>query len=374
MHDGLRPADAVRPRGATSSTPSSSPSTTTSPATFNIVGDGVLPYSTVLAMMGKLPLPMPHFLARPLAPALWATQLVDSPPDVPRLPALPLRRRRRPSARARHRLRAALRHQARRSSTSSASRRRARSPGGPSRAGDHQRGQVVGHDQSPRRQSLRARRRPCRTRNRIRARARARARARRTGTDTARVRTRIERPTPSPPDEALDDIFYGEETSPPPGDYGPGLDARKEIPYTRSITDEVRELERRVRARLAPAFPHRAAPQAAARVPVAALARAGDARPLRRRRRVRPRSARTPRASSRCSSSSTRRYFRVERAGLEQHPRRRARAPRRQPLGHAALRRRDDDARRAHASTRRAATCARSSRTSSSTSPTSARS
>jgi len=62
-------------------------------------------------------------------------------------------------------------------------------------------------------------------------------------------------PDAVPPDEALDDVFYGEETSPPPGDWGPGLDARKEIPYTRSITDEVREIERRVRARLSPAFP-----------------------------------------------------------------------------------------------------------------------
>ncbi len=63
-------------------------------------------------------------------------------------------------------------------------------------------------------------------------------------------------PDSIPPDEALEDVFYGEETSPPPDDYGPSLDQRKELPYTRqSITDEVRELERRVRARLTPAFP-----------------------------------------------------------------------------------------------------------------------
>jgi UDP-glucose 4-epimerase len=48
---------------------------------FNVVGDGVLPYSTILAMMGKLPLPMPHFLAYPLSQALWATQVFDSPPN-----------------------------------------------------------------------------------------------------------------------------------------------------------------------------------------------------------------------------------------------------------------------------------------------------
>jgi UDP-glucose 4-epimerase len=47
---------------------------------FNIVGDGVLPYSTVLALMGRLPLPVPHFLARPLVSALWATQVIDAPP------------------------------------------------------------------------------------------------------------------------------------------------------------------------------------------------------------------------------------------------------------------------------------------------------
>jgi UDP-glucose 4-epimerase len=48
---------------------------------FNIVGDGVLPYSTILAMMGRLAIPMPHFLAYPLSQALWATQVFDSPPN-----------------------------------------------------------------------------------------------------------------------------------------------------------------------------------------------------------------------------------------------------------------------------------------------------
>jgi UDP-glucose 4-epimerase len=48
---------------------------------FNIVGDGVLPYSTILAMMGKVPIPMPHFLAYPVSQALWATQIFDSPPN-----------------------------------------------------------------------------------------------------------------------------------------------------------------------------------------------------------------------------------------------------------------------------------------------------
>lgn len=48
---------------------------------FNIVGDGVLPYTTVLAMMGKLPFHLPHFVARQLSKALWATQVLDSPPS-----------------------------------------------------------------------------------------------------------------------------------------------------------------------------------------------------------------------------------------------------------------------------------------------------
>jgi len=49
--------------------------------TFNVVGDGVLPYSTILAMMGKFPLPMPHFLARAVSHTLWVTQVFDAPPN-----------------------------------------------------------------------------------------------------------------------------------------------------------------------------------------------------------------------------------------------------------------------------------------------------
>jgi UDP-glucose 4-epimerase len=51
------------------------------PGVFNIVGDGVLPYTTVLAMMGKIPLPMPALLAYPVSRALWVTQVFDSPPS-----------------------------------------------------------------------------------------------------------------------------------------------------------------------------------------------------------------------------------------------------------------------------------------------------
>jgi UDP-glucose 4-epimerase len=48
---------------------------------FNIVGQGVLPYTTILALMGKVPLPVPRFVAYPLSRALWATQIFDSPPS-----------------------------------------------------------------------------------------------------------------------------------------------------------------------------------------------------------------------------------------------------------------------------------------------------
>jgi len=51
------------------------------PGAFNIAGDGVLPYTTVLAMLGRVPLPMPTFLAWPVSQALWMTQIFDSPPN-----------------------------------------------------------------------------------------------------------------------------------------------------------------------------------------------------------------------------------------------------------------------------------------------------
>lgn len=48
---------------------------------FNIVGKGVLPYTTVLAMLGRVPMPLPYLVARQMSKALWATQLVGSPPS-----------------------------------------------------------------------------------------------------------------------------------------------------------------------------------------------------------------------------------------------------------------------------------------------------
>lgn len=48
---------------------------------FNIVGKGVLPYTTVLALLGRVPVPMPQLVARQLSKVLWATQLSGSPPS-----------------------------------------------------------------------------------------------------------------------------------------------------------------------------------------------------------------------------------------------------------------------------------------------------
>lgn len=48
---------------------------------FNIVGKGVLPYTTVLALLGRVPVPMPQMVARQVTKLLWATQLVGSPPS-----------------------------------------------------------------------------------------------------------------------------------------------------------------------------------------------------------------------------------------------------------------------------------------------------
>src|SRR5262249_40187276 len=47
------------------------------PGAFNIVGEGVLPLSTILRILGKVTFPVPHFLAVPLARALWTAQVMD---------------------------------------------------------------------------------------------------------------------------------------------------------------------------------------------------------------------------------------------------------------------------------------------------------
>jgi len=50
------------------------------PGTFNIVGDGVLPLSTVIKLAGRITLPVPHPLARTLTALGWVAQLVEAPP------------------------------------------------------------------------------------------------------------------------------------------------------------------------------------------------------------------------------------------------------------------------------------------------------
>jgi len=47
---------------------------------YNVAGDGVLPLSTVLALAGRVAVPLPHTLAYPLAKVLWMTQVFDAPP------------------------------------------------------------------------------------------------------------------------------------------------------------------------------------------------------------------------------------------------------------------------------------------------------
>lgn len=51
------------------------------PGTFNIVGDGVLPLSTVVRLAGRTPVPVLHTVASPLVSALWATQSAAAPPS-----------------------------------------------------------------------------------------------------------------------------------------------------------------------------------------------------------------------------------------------------------------------------------------------------
>jgi len=53
----------------------------TATGVFNIVGKGVLPYTTVLALLGRVPIPMPQWAARAMTKVLWTTQLVGSPPS-----------------------------------------------------------------------------------------------------------------------------------------------------------------------------------------------------------------------------------------------------------------------------------------------------
>ncbi len=51
------------------------------PGTFNIVGDGVLPLSTVVKLAGRVALPIPHPIAEPATGVAWLAQLVEAPPS-----------------------------------------------------------------------------------------------------------------------------------------------------------------------------------------------------------------------------------------------------------------------------------------------------
>lgn len=51
------------------------------PGTFNIVGDGVLPLSTVVRLAGRTSVPIAHPLAEPLVAGLWVAHLAEAPPS-----------------------------------------------------------------------------------------------------------------------------------------------------------------------------------------------------------------------------------------------------------------------------------------------------
>jgi UDP-glucose 4-epimerase len=48
--------------------------------TFNIVGDGVLPLSTVIKLAGRVAVPVPHPVAETVAALGWIAQLAEAPP------------------------------------------------------------------------------------------------------------------------------------------------------------------------------------------------------------------------------------------------------------------------------------------------------
>lgn len=52
------------------------------PGVFNIVGDGVLPLSTVIKLLGHRNLPVPHFLAHRVTRLLWSAGVSDVPPTM----------------------------------------------------------------------------------------------------------------------------------------------------------------------------------------------------------------------------------------------------------------------------------------------------
>ena len=51
------------------------------PGTFNVVGEGVLPLTTVIKLAGRIALPVPHPLAESLCALGWLAQLAEAPPS-----------------------------------------------------------------------------------------------------------------------------------------------------------------------------------------------------------------------------------------------------------------------------------------------------
>jgi UDP-glucose 4-epimerase len=52
------------------------------PGIFNVVGDGVLPISMVIKLIGRSNLPLPHFFAKRVTSLLWSAGLSDVPPSL----------------------------------------------------------------------------------------------------------------------------------------------------------------------------------------------------------------------------------------------------------------------------------------------------
>ncbi len=51
------------------------------PGTFNVVGEGVLPLSTVVRVAGRIGMPVPKSILRPLTSAAWVAQIAEAPPS-----------------------------------------------------------------------------------------------------------------------------------------------------------------------------------------------------------------------------------------------------------------------------------------------------
>jgi 1-acyl-sn-glycerol-3-phosphate acyltransferase len=117
--------------------------------------------------------------------------------------------------------------------------------------------------------------------------------------------------------EEIDDFMLGGEAAVPPGHYGPPI--HSVLPDSRSITSEIRELERRVRERLTPAFPI----EEPRRLPLEFVWKRYRRLAMRGRSDMVDDYGKDPTYTSRVEpvlELLTRRYFRVETHGLERVP------------------------------------------------------